>query len=159
MGEGFRHVTAAIAEADVAGLVIDGARQEKDAGFADEAFAEGLDVLRGLEAGEADGAGVRRGPFEKIRATRKEGTELGKIAKNDLETAVDEFLAVAESDGGEELAGGAGADRGVVLEGDDFLKDRSVAASEPAEAQPGEAVSLADGAETEGAFIEITGGG
>ena len=159
MGEGFGHITTTIAEADVAGLVVDGARQEKDTGFANEAFTEGLDVLRGLEANEADGACVGRSPFEKIRVTRKEGAQLGKIAKNDLEAAADEFLAVAEGDGGEEFAGGAGADSGVVLEGDDFLKDGSVAASEPAEAEPGEAVGLADGAEAEGALIEITSGG
>ena len=159
MGKGLGHVTATIAEADVAGLVVDGTGKEKDTGFADEAFAEGLHVLRGLEASEADGAGVGRSPVEKIRATRKEGAQLGKIAKNDLEIAVDEFLAVAEGDGGEEFAGSAGADGGVVLEGDDLLKDGGVAASEPAEAQPGKAVGLADGAEAQGALIEIASGG
>jgi len=134
VGEGFGHVTATVAEADVAGLVVDGAGQEKDAGFTDEAFAEGLDVFRGLEAGEADGAGVGRSPIENIRVTREESAQLGKIAKNDLEAAVDEFLAVAQGNGGEEFAGSAGADGGVVLEGDDLLKEGSVAASEPAEA-------------------------
>jgi len=159
VGEGFGHVTAAIAEADVAGLVVDGAGEEKDTGFADKAFAEGLDVLRGLEASEADGAGVGRSPIEKIRVTREESAQLGKIAKDNLEAAVDEFLAVAEGDGGEEFTGSASADGGVVLERDDLPEDGSVAASEPAEAQPGEAVSLADGAEAEGALIEIAGGG
>ena len=159
VSEGFRHVTAAVAKADVAGLVVHGAGQEKDSGFADEAFAEGLDVLRGLEASEADGAGVGRGPIEKIRVTREKSAQLGKVAKNNLETAVDELLAVAEGDGGKELAGSAGADGGVVLEGDDLLKDGSVAASEPAEAKPGKAVGLADGAEAEGALIEIASGG
>ena len=71
MGEGFGHVTATIAEADVAGLVVDGTRQEKDTGFADEAFTEGLHVLRGLEASKADGAGVGGSPIEKIRVTRR----------------------------------------------------------------------------------------
>jgi len=159
VGEGFGHVTATIAEADVAGLVVDGTRQEKDTGFADEAFTEGLHVLRGLEASKADSAGVGGSPIEKIRVTREESAELGKIAKDNLEAAVDEFLAVAQGDGGEKFAGSAGADGGVVLEGDDFLKDVRIAASEPAEAKAGEAVSLADGAETEGALIEIAGGG
>ena len=159
MGEGFGHVAAAVAEADVTGLVVDGARQEKHAGFADEAFAEGLDVLRRLEASEANGAGVGRSPIEKIRVTREKSAQLGKIAKDDLEAAVDEFLAVAEGDGGEEFAGGAGADGGVVLEGDDLLEDGSVAASEPAEAKPGEAVSLADRAKAESALIKIASGG
>src|SRR5208282_4940115 len=159
VGEGFGHITTTIAEANVAGLVVNGTGKEKDAGFSDEAFTEGLDVLRGLEASEADGAGIGRSPLEKIQATRKEGAQLGKIAKNDLETAVDESLAVAQGDGGEEFAGSAGADGGVVLEGDDLPKDGSVAAGEPAEAQPGEAIGLANGAEAEGALIEITGGG
>ena len=107
----------------------------------------------------ADGAGVGRSPIEKIRVTREESAQLGKIAKDNLEAAVDEFLAVAEGDGGEEFTGSASADGGVVLERDDLPEDGSVAASEPAEAQPGEAVSLADGAEAEGALIEIAGGG
>src|SRR5271165_7345525 len=105
VGEGFGHVAAAVAEADVAGLVVNGAGQEKNTGFSDEAFTEGFDVLRGLEASEADGAGVGRSPLEKIRATREESAQLGKIAQNDLETAVDEPLAVAKGDGGEEFAG------------------------------------------------------
>jgi len=81
VGEGFGHVTAAIAEADVAGLVVDGAGEEKDTGFADKAFAEGLDVLRGLEASEADGAGVGRSPIEKIRVTREESAQLGRLRR------------------------------------------------------------------------------
>ena len=116
MGQGFGHVAAAIAEADVAGLVVDGAGQEKNTGLLDEAFAEGLDVLLRLEAREADGAGVGRSPIEKIRVAREESGKLWKIAKDDLEVAVDEFLAMAEGEGGEELAGSAGADGGVVLE-------------------------------------------
>ena len=159
VGEGFRHVTATIAEADVAGFVVDGTGKEKDTGFADEAFTEGLHVLRGLEASEADSAGVGGSPIEKMRMTREESAQLGKIAKNDLEIAVDEFLAVAEGNGREEFTGSAGADGGVVLEGDDLLKDGGVAASEPAEAEPGKAVGLADGAEAQGALIEIASGG
>jgi len=128
LGQGFRHVAAAVAKADMVRLIVDGAGQEKDTGFADEAFAEGLHVLSRLEAGEADGAGVGRSPFEEVGMAGEESSELGKIVKNDLEIAVNEFLAVAEGDGGEEFAGCAGADGGVVLEGDDFLKDGRVAA-------------------------------
>ena len=67
LGEGFGHIAAAVAEADVARLVVDGAGEEKDTGLADEALAEGLHVFRGLEAGETDGGGVGRSPFEEIR--------------------------------------------------------------------------------------------
>ena len=64
MGDGFGHVTTPVAEANVARLVVDGTGQEEHTGFPDEAFAERLHVLRGLEAGEANGAGVGRSPFE-----------------------------------------------------------------------------------------------
>ena len=50
LNEGFGHIAATVAEADVVALVVDGAREEKDSGFAYEAFAEGLHVLSGLEA-------------------------------------------------------------------------------------------------------------
>jgi len=159
LGEGFGHVAATVAKADMPGLVVDGAREEKDTGLAHEAFAEGLHVLSGLEAGETDSAGVGRSPFEEVGVTRKEGGELRKVAKNNLEIAINEFLAVAEDDGSEEFAGGASADGGVVLERDDPLKDGSVAAGEPAEAKSGEAISFADGAEAEGAFIDIARSG
>ena len=80
MRQSFGHIAAAVAETDVAWLVIDGARKEKNPSFADKAFAEGLNVLRGLEASEADGAGVGRGPLKQIGVSRKEGAELRQIA-------------------------------------------------------------------------------
>ena len=40
-----------------------------------------------------------------------------------------------------------------------FCRNGSVAASQPAQAKPGEAVGLADGAEAEGALVEIASGG
>jgi len=61
--------------------------------------------------------------------------------------------------GGEEFAGCTGTDGGVVLEGHDFLEDGGVAAGQPAEAQAGKAVGLADGGETQSAVIEVAGGG
>jgi hypothetical protein len=128
----------------MARLVIDGARKEKDAGLADESLAEGVDVSLRKEMDKTDGAGVRRVPREQIRVASEEGRELAEIAVNDLEVAVDEFLAVPEGEGGEKFTGGAGADGGVVLEGNDFLKDRRIATSQPSKAQSGKAVGFAD---------------
>jgi len=159
LGQGFGHIAAAITKADVTGLVIDSARKEEDTGFADEAFAERLHVLRGLEAGEPDGSGVGKSPIEEAGMPREESGQQGEIAEDDLEAAVNQFLAMAEGDGSEEFARGAGADGGVVLEGDDLLKDGGIAAGEPAEAKSGEAVGLADRGEAEGALIQIAGSG
>lgn len=133
MGEGFGHVASAVAEADVAGFVIHGARKEEDACFQNELVAEGLDILISLETGEADGAGVGRGPLKGISVTGKERGELREISQNNLKIAIDEFLAVAECEGGEKFAGGAGTDGGVVLKGDNFLEESSVARGDPAE--------------------------
>lgn len=159
MSEGFGHVAAAVAEANMSGLVVDGAGEEKDTRFADEAFAESLRVLGRFEAGKTDRGGVGRSPFKEIGVTREESGELGKIVQNNLEVAIDELLAVAESDSSKEFAGGAGADGGVVLEGDDFLKDGGVAAGKPAKTKAREAISLANGRKAEGTFVEIASGG
>lgn len=116
VGEGGGHVFAAEAETDVAGFVVDGAGEKKDRGVADEGFAELLNVLLGLEAGEADGGGVGRGPIEEIGAAGEEIREQREIVADDRETAVNKFLAVAEGQGGEEFGRSAGTDGGVVLQ-------------------------------------------
>ena len=131
VGERFGHVFAAEAESDMAGFVVDGAGKEEDAGVADKSVAEGLDVMLGLEAGEADGGGVGRSPVEEICVAREKSGEQGKIAENDLEIAINEFLAMTEGEGGEKFAGSAGADGGVVLERNYSLKEISVARGEP----------------------------
>ncbi len=94
----------------MARLVVDRAREKEDAGFEDEAVAEGLDVFGGLEAGKADGAGVGRSPFEDVRMSGEESGELAEVAKDDLKIPVDKFLAMTEGESGEEFAGSAGAD-------------------------------------------------
>ena len=116
LSEGLGHILAAVAETDVAGLVVDGAGEKEDACFADEVIAKGEDVLLGLEASEADGAGIRRSPVEKMGMAREERRELRKIAQDDLQVAINKFLAMTKGEGREEFAGGAGADGGVVFE-------------------------------------------
>jgi len=44
LGERFGRVAAAEAEADVVGLIVDGAGKKENAGLLDESFAEGLDI-------------------------------------------------------------------------------------------------------------------
>ena len=60
---------------------------------------------------------------------------------------------------GEEFAGGTTADGGVVLQVGALLEDLFVAGSEPSEAQAGEAVGFAHGAEANGALVKIAAGG
>ena len=132
MGEGLGHVVAAVTEADVVRFVINGAGKKEDTGVANKLLAEGLDLFLRNKAGEADGAGVGRCPSEEGGVAREERRELAEIAKNNLEIAIDEFLAVAKGKGGKEFAGGAGTDRSVVLEGDDFLEEGGITAGEPA---------------------------
>lgn len=139
------HVFAAVAKANVAGLVVDGAGKKQYASVTDDVFAEGEDILLRLETSEADSAGVGRGPIEKIGVAREECAEQREIVVDDLEVAVDEFLAMTEGERGEKFAGCAGADGGVVLERDDLLQEGFVMRGEPGEAQAGQAVGLADG--------------
>ncbi len=84
VGEGVGHVFSAEAEADVAGLVVDGAGEEEDAGVTDELVAEELDVLLGLEAGKADGGSVGRSPIEKIRVAGEKAGEQREIVADNL---------------------------------------------------------------------------
>lgn len=156
--EGFRHVAATVTETDVARFVINVSGKEQDTGFSDESLAKGLDIVTRNKAGKAYGAGVGWSPREEITVAREERRELAQVAENDLEVAIDEFLAMAEGKSGEEFTGSAGADGGVVLEGDDFLEDCGVTAGQPAEAQAGKSVGFADGAEAERAVVEVASG-
>src|SRR3974377_2163789 len=90
---------------------------------------------------------------------REERGELAKIAQHDLETAVDEFLPVTQGQGSQELARSAGADGGVVFEGDDFVQEFRVVTGEPAKAQTGKAIGFANGAQADGTIVEITARG
>ena len=115
MREGFGHVLAAVAEANVMGFVVDGAGKEQDAGVPDKVFAERQDVLVRLEADEPDGTGVGRSPLKQVEVPLEKSGKQGEIAKNDLAVAVDELLAITKGEGGEKFARGASADGGVVL--------------------------------------------
>src|ERR1700756_5398651 len=59
---------------------------------------------------------------------------------------------------GEKFTGSTGANGGVVLERDNFLKEGDVATGEPAEPEAGEAISLTDGTKTDGTVVKLTGG-
>ena len=108
-------------------LVVNRAGKKQHASLAYSAFAEILNVPLRFEMREADRARVRRRPVEQVLMTREEGLKLGKIAEHYLETAINEFLAMAKGQRREELARSAGADRCVVLERDDLLEEGGVA--------------------------------
>jgi hypothetical protein len=159
LGEGFGHVAAAITEADMTGLVVDGAGEKQHAGVTHKMFTKGVDVNLRFEASETNGAGVGRCPFEDAGMTSEKSGEEREVAENDLEIAVDEFLTMAEGEGGEEFTGSAGANGGVVLQGNNFLKKLRIRAGEPAKAESRKAVGFADRGETDGTVVEVAGGG
>ena len=138
--QGFGHIFAPEAEADVARLVIDGARKQQDAGVADHIFAESEHIARGLEVHEANGASVWFYPFEQMRALLDEGIEKTQIAQDDLQIALNENFTMAQSQCGEKFARGAAADGGVVLEFQTAPDDFWIAAGKPSEAQSRKAV-------------------
>ena len=140
-------------------LVVNGAGEKENAGLLNHGFAKLKDVLLGLEFNEANGAGVGRSPGKELFVAGKEFGEEMEIAENELAVAVDDDVAVTKGEVGEELAGSAAADGGVVLEIGARLENFGIAGSEPAEAQAGKAIGFADGAETDSAVIEIAGGG
>jgi len=138
--QGFGHILAPEAEADVARLVIDGARKQQNAGVADHFFAESEYIARGLEVREAYRASVRFHPVEPMRALLDEGIEKTQIAQDDLQVALHENFTMAQSQCGEKFARGAAADGGVVLEFQTAPDNFWIAADEPSETQSRKAV-------------------
>src|SRR5580693_6955704 len=157
--EGFRHILASIAEADVARLVIDASRQEQNSRIAHNFFAESVNVTIRLQPHEADGAGVRLHPIEKTRMPLEEFIEKRKVAAHNLQITLYEDRAVTQGQGGQVFTGGAAANRGVVLELQASPDDLRIAASEPTEAQAGQAVGLAHRTEADTIFIGIASRG
>jgi len=115
--------------------------------------------LAGIIADEGDGAGVGRSPGEEIGAASDKFGKKFYIVENELAIAADDFFAMADSEIGEEFAGGAAADGGVVLELGAELKNFLVAGGQPTEAKTGESVGFTHGAEAYGAFVELAAGG
>jgi len=132
----------------VARLVVDRAREKENTSLLYQLLAKPLNITGQLEASKTDGAGVGRSPIKDIGMAGEECRKPPKIGENNLEIAVDKFLAMAKSESGEKFAGGTGADGRVVLERDDSLQEILIMRSEPGETQAGEAVGLADRAET-----------
>ena len=84
LGQGFRHIAAAIAETDVPRFVIDGAGKKEHTGLANDLLAEGLDISVRFKTGKADSAAVGRCPGKEVGLARKERRELGEVAQNNL---------------------------------------------------------------------------
>jgi len=157
LSQGFRHVAAAITEADVAWLVVHVARQQKDTEVFDQRFAQGEDVATRKILDKADGTGVGWSPLKKLWMTSEESGKQREIVQNDLAIAFDELFAVAQGEFGKKFAGRAAADGRVVLELITLVKDFWSTASEPSEPKTWQAVGLAHGAEADRAFIEVAG--
>src|SRR6266852_3326713 len=155
----FGHIFAAEAEADVAWLVVNVARKQQNASVTNNVFAEFERVALGLEVHEADGTSIGPYPFEQMRALLEESVEKTQIAHHDFQIALHEAFTMAQGEGGEKLARGAVADRGVVLEFQAALNDLWIAAGKPSKTQPRKAVSLAHGAQADGVFIRFASGG
>src|SRR5882724_11812384 len=159
LSQGFGHIFTPKAKTDVARLIVDGAREQQDAGVTDDFFAEGEHITLRFKPRETDGAGVGFHPLEPMRALLDKGIEKAQIAQDDLQIALHKDFTMAESQGGEKLARDAAADGGVVLEFQAAPDDFRIAAGEPSETQSGEAVRLAHGAEADAMFISFAGSG
>ena len=84
----------------MARFVVNRAGKKHHAGLTYDGFTELLNIPLRFEMGETDGTGVRSSPLEQPRMTREESLKLGKIAENNLETTIDEFLAMAKGERG-----------------------------------------------------------
>src|SRR5882762_1350436 len=82
--QGFGHILAPEAEADVPRLVINSARKQQDAGVAYNFLAESSHVALRLEMRKADRAGVGFHPVEQMLALLHEGIEKAQVAQDDL---------------------------------------------------------------------------
>ena len=88
----------------------------------------------------------------------EEAVQERQVAPHDREVAVEEDLAVAQRQRGQELARRARADGRVVLQRGDGVPQASIAGGDPAGPQPRQAVALGDAAERDGPLVLIARG-
>src|SRR4051794_22041647 len=81
--EGLRHVGAAEAEADVAWLVVDRAREQQDLCFGGRAAAELVDVAEAVDPRKADRAAHGPHPRERAGVPLEERVEQQQVALDD----------------------------------------------------------------------------
>src|SRR5215831_19613907 len=152
--EGIGHVGPAKTDPDMIRLVIDRARKEQDADLGEPRTVP-VEVALPRHAGKADRAGRRAYPREGAGVPREEAVEEGQVAPHDREVAVEEDVAVAQRERGQEFARRARADGRVVLQRGDRVTQGTVAGGDPADPQPRQAVTLGDAAERNGAPVHV----
>src|SRR6266516_8172309 len=148
------HVGPAKADPDMLRLVVDRAREEQDAGLREPCAVPG-DVTDPPNPAEDDRAGRRPDPFERVGVPLEEAVQERQVAPDDREVAVEEQAAVPQRERGQELARRARADGGVILQHADGITQGSVAAGDPADPQPRQAVALRDAAERDGTLVLV----
>ena len=102
-----------------------------------------------LRAVPAEGRGP---PFEK---------RLGplQVLKDDSQVPRGQFISSLQGSLGQNLAGSAGADGGIVLPALNALSKVGIPQRKPANAQPGQPLGLGQAAQGDGALVHITAGG
>src|SRR6185312_11504189 len=155
--EGIGHVGPAKADTDMTRLVVDRAGKEQDTGLG-ELLAPPGEVTEPGDAGEADRARRRADPREGSGVPLEEAVQERQVAPHDREVAVEEDLAVAQRQRGQELTRCARADGRVILQREDGVPQASIAGGDPAGPQPRQAVALGDAAERNGPLILIARG-
>jgi len=101
--ERIRHVGPAKADPDMLWLVVDRAREEQDADPGEPRTVPG-DVADPPHPGEADRAGRRPHPFERLGLPLEEAVEERQVAPDDGAVTVEEDVAVPQRERGQDLA-------------------------------------------------------
>ena len=130
-------------------------RQEQGAGLLYEAPAEGERAFRCVEARKADTAGARPDEAQQSRPLGPESLEPVEVAADDAEVAGDDPLALAQTHERQDLTGGAGADRRVVLVRRQARVELAVPRGQPAHAQAGHRVGLRHPREGDGLAVSL----
>ena len=136
------------------GSSLDRAGKQEDAGLG-EACAVSGEVTDSGHAGESDGACGRAYPLEGLGVPLEEGVEQRQVVLHDGKVAVEQDVAVAERQRGQELARRARADRGVVLQDAGRLPQAGISGGQPPDPQARQAVALGDAPKRNGRAISV----
>ena len=131
-------------------------RQDQDALGVQQLPAELLHVAA-LVPREADTAAVGRPPVEEVRPAGEEVVEQRPVGGDDAAVALPDRVAMTERERREVLGRAGVADAGVVLALLEALEQRPVAAGDPADAQPRQAVGLGGDVQRDGRLGKVGG--
>src|ERR1700722_11926930 len=131
-------------------LVVNRARKQKHTRIAHQTLAPVVNILLRFKPRKADGRGVRRSPFEDVGMAGKELSEERKGAKDKMQIAINESLAVPERQRRKKLAGRAGANRRVVFQGNNLFEEFLVVRRDPRKAESRQAIARTHRSEANG---------